>query len=53
MLSYSAINSSGWPIRNQSGLLVPMAATFVLLVLASMLPIRQPAAARMLPSRQP
>ena len=34
MLGYSAINSAGWPIRNDPSLLVPMLATLTLAVIS-------------------
>jgi hypothetical protein len=32
MLGYSAINSSGWPLKNDPALLIPMVATLVLVI---------------------
>jgi hypothetical protein len=34
MLGYSAINSAGWPIRNDPSLLVPMGATLTLVLVS-------------------
>src|ERR1051326_1096735 len=34
MLGYSAINSAGWPIRNDASLLVPMVATLMLVLIS-------------------
>lgn len=35
MLGYSAINSAGWPIRNDPSLLVPMLATLTFVIVAT------------------
>jgi hypothetical protein len=46
MLGYSAINSAGWPIRNDASLLVPMVATVMLVVISIPVILRGLAARR-------